>query len=344
MKGVRCSAFLGMMQNGRAVCVGLGVCYLLVSLYSGWGNERVFRSHKPRTFSEIPFSHHRETTESQACAEILIDENFISSLRRRMLANRTAFLHGEKRVYVQHQHKCGGTTLCRFFQSSRLQVPTVKNCNGDSWMQPLVHGTREDLETLYQNVSLDVLFNEREFFSQDVPDDEFVFITTARDPVPRLISQMLHQYQHLPVDDDGIVRNLSQTLNEFMQSSFENLQTLKLAGERPGSSTKDWKKLHSLAIERLKLFTFTIPTESLSEGLAYLRTFFGLQIIMPKNKEQWNVHGASKQLHFLQQHEPQLLERIREDNYYDHCLHLQTLKLWDIQKQVLKGKHWPDVV
>jgi len=297
--------------------------------------------------SDVQSPQHRVSAESQACAKIRIDEDFVSTLRQRMLDGRTAFLRGEKRLYVQHQHKCGGSTLCRFFRGSGLRVPTVRNCNGDSWMWPLVHGTRKDLQTLYQNTSLDVLFNEWEFFSQDVPEDEFVFITSARDPVPRMISSMLQTWQDLPLDDDGIVRNLSHTFADFLHHGIDgntpldapaNLQTLNLAGERWEEYGKDWQKLHRLAIDRLKLFTFTIPTESLSEGLAYMCAFFGLKIAMPKNKEKWNARGASKQLEFLQQHDPGLLEKTRKVNYYDYCLHLQALELWEVQKRIVEEK------
>lgn len=305
----------------------------------------MFYRKKAPAFPEVQTPQHRISAESQACVEISMNDQFVSTVRQRMISDRNAFLHGEKRLYVQHQHKCGGSTLCRFFRGSGLRVPTVQNCNGDSWMWPLVHGSREDLQTLYHNASFDVLFNEREFFSQDIPEDDFVFITSARDPVPRMISSMLQSWQDLPVDDDGIVKNLSHTLNDFVHHGIDgnapleaptNLQTLNLAGERWEEYGKDWQKLHRLAIDRLKLFTFTIPTETLSEGLAYMRAFFGLEVVMPKNKEQWNARGASEQLEFLQQHNPRLLEKIRKDNYYDYCLHLQALKLWEIQKRIVE--------
>lgn len=303
--------------------------------------------------SEVQMQQPRISAESQACVKIRIDDHFVSILRQRMIDGRTAFLRGEKRLYVQHQHKCGGSTLCRFFRGSGLRVPTVRNCNGDSWMWPLVHGSREDLKTLYHNTSFDVLFNEREFFSQDVPEDDFVFITSARDPVPRMISSMLQSWQDLPVDDEGIVRNLSHTLVDFMHHGIvgkvaldapANLQTLNLAAEKWEEHGKDWQKLHRLAIDRLKLFTFTIPTETLSEGLSYMRAFFGLEIVMPKNKEHWNARGASKQLEYLQQHDPRLLEMIRKVNFYDHCLHSQALKLWEVQKQIVEEKVGPVVL
>lgn len=318
---------------------------MLACLHRSWNNRGMLIRRKVAASLYVQSPKHQVSIESQACANIQIDDDFVSTLRQRMVDGRAAFLRGEKRLYVQHQHKCGGSTLCRFFRGSGLRVPTVRNCNGDSWMWPLVHGTREDLQILYRNTSLDVLFNEREFFSQDVPEDEFVFITSARDPVPRMISSMLQSWQDLPVDDYGIVRNLSHTLADFLLHGINentpleapaNLQTLNLAGERWEEHGKDWQKLQRLAIDRLRLFTFTIPTENLSEGLTYMRAFFGLKIVMPKNQERWNTRGASKQLDFLQQHDPGLLKKIRKDNFYGYCLHLQALKLWEIQKKIVE--------
>lgn len=262
-----------------------------------------------------------------------------------MVDGRNEFFGGKRRLYVQHQHKCGGSTLCRYFKASGLRVPKVKNCNGDPWMWPLVHGSRKDLQTLYRSTSFEVLFNEREFFSEDVPEDEFVYITSARDPVPRMISSMLQDWQDLPLDSDGVVKNLSLTLAEFIDHGIDensakdaplNLQTLHLAGEKWGEQKEDWPNIYRLVLKRLKIFSFTIPTESLSEGLAYIRAFFGLKIVMPKGREHWNARGANEQLEFLEKHDPQLVRKIQRDNFYDNCLYRQVRELWKVQKKIVE--------
>lgn len=134
------------------------------------------------------------------CQDVQPDEGYLEATKRRISEDRKAFFDLRKRLYIQHQFKCGGTFLCEYVKKLGYKVPREQNCNGEPWMWPLINGTKDTLQHLLQMEDYRVLFNERAFFANGAPTDDFIFITTARDPKQRVISDMLQVWSELEFD------------------------------------------------------------------------------------------------------------------------------------------------
>lgn len=278
------------------------------------------------------------------CPQRLPGEDYLKLTKRRILEDRRAFFDLRKRLYVQHQFKCGGTFLCEYVKRLGYKVPTEHNCSGEPWMWPLINGTRQTLQSFLQKEDYRVLFNERAFFHTDAPTDDFIFITTARDPKFRVVSDMLQVWNGLEFDEKGIVRNLEVQLASFINHGEykgikstlpRNPQVSTLAGVWRPESTDDMPSQYAHVLEQLKKFTFTIPTEELSMASEILDYFFGVKARLPVDSLERNYRGSTRQIKYLLENNPDLLRQIEMLDYYDLCLHQHVQALWDVQKRAL---------
>lgn len=265
------------------------------------------------------------------------------TLKSRMIEERRSLMQNQKRVYVQHQFKCGGSTLCKFFRNSNLSTPDTHNCNGEEDLREITNRSVEELEEYLLNKPYQVVFNEKRLFGNELPVDKFVFVTTSREPVSRLVSAMLQTWQDLEVDDNGILKNLTEQVESFLEHGTRggktshvprNPQVLNLAGVARNNAG-DWFSLYNQALRNLQQFTFTIPTDELKEGLEYLGSFLGQEVVGKMGSTQRNFRDAASQVLHLQRRNPELLYRIEMENRYDRCLYNQVVALWKAQRQAL---------
>lgn len=292
------------------------------------------------------------------CPKLKMDDGVFQAIKRRMMEERENFIRKHKRVYVQHQFKCGGTTLCRFFHETNLSTPETHNCNGEKDLRNLTNRSVEELEHFLSNKPYQVVFNEKRLFETDLPVNNFIFVTTSREPVSRVVSTMLQVWRDLEIDENGIVKNLAQHVESFIehgtyngQASImpRNFQVLYLAGAKRNTA-EEWATLYDQALYNLQQFTFTIPTDELNEGLDSLGAFFGQQVRSRMGSTQQNFRDAASQVLHLQTRHPELVHRIEMENRYDRCLYNQVVALWMAQKQVLDeilgehGRHMQEVL
>lgn len=323
-----------------ATCSTFFVAGMICLMYAK--NGRGVISSKSLTKSGVGSS--KSLVESvQECPWVGISNGAFLTLKSRMLEERRNLMQNQKRVYVQHQFKCGGSTLCKFFRMSNLSTPNTHNCNGEEDLRRITNGSVEELEEYLLNKPYQVVFNEKRLFGTDLPVDKFIFVTTSREPVSRLVSAMLQTWQDLEVDDKGIVKNLTEHVESFLEHGTrngktshvpQNPQVLNLAGV-PKSSAGDWFSLYNQALHNLQQFTFTIPTDELKEGLEYLGRFFGQEVVKKMESTQGNFRDAASQVLHLQRRNPELLYRIEMENRYDRCVYNQVVALWKAQQQAL---------
>lgn len=93
--------------------------------------------------------------------------------------------------------------------------------------------------------------------------------------------------------------------------------------------------LYAHALEQVKNFTFTIPTEELTTAAKMLNSFFGVKARVVVDTVNRNSKGASRQVDYLQKNNPGLLRQIEMLDSYDLCLYRHIKNLWKVQKQAL---------
>jgi len=142
---------------------------------------------------------------------------------------------GKMRVLAYHNHKGGGTNLCRFFQRSILPTPRLKNCNEDASMQlrkywNSISNARELEATPLANYS--VLFVENEFPLAEIPQN-MLTITTLREPLARHVSHIRHWQRNS--DEHVILRHLSTWIakyNDYQARRFSGHQCIPQTSQK----------------------------------------------------------------------------------------------------------------
>lgn len=253
-------------------------------------------------------------------------------LLHRMREYAKAWKANKLRLYVQHMNKAGGTSLCAFSKTSKFRVPGPNNCNGGSELSTILNTDSMQVQKLISENAYDIYFNENPMHAGDlVPNVGYV--TSIRKPEERIISQMLHHWQHfLDFDGEGAIANLSHVVDRYLAEGrlkgtksiyLSNMQTRHLASW--GGEDVDMEDIYKHAVERLDKFLFTIPTDRMSEGLENLEFFLGRRVCSPScTKIRRNVHGAESQLHLLIQTNATLYQKLLDENFYDTCLYLQA--------------------
>lgn len=337
-------------REDRAISWKITVCVLLglVGLFAGMlssGNGTYFKESSSLLRSTLMAN--KDSRNIEECPKLHLDKAFVAHMELRILQNREAVFNRSKRIYVQHQFKCGGSTLCKYFRRTGLTVPLTHNCNGEFYLHKSTNLPYHQLDALLRHEPYSVVFNEAPMAKDDFHPERLVYLTTAREPKSRAVSSMLQAWKGLEMDEEGIVRNLSHYLRSYMRhGSFQgktsgipsNLQVLHLSGERERNRTNyDWPLVYAKALDRLAEFTLTIPTEDLSDGLRYMNAFLGVHVPMDDGSDHYNKKDAGHQVRYLETQDPELLDRIYYENYYDDCLHRQVLELWKIQKKILES-------
>lgn len=246
------------------------------------------------------------------------------------------FLRGwrqdEVRIYVQHMNKGGGTTLCQFFLRTPFRVPTTKNCNGGDVLSASMRVDDVAVAEAMDRYAYDAFFNENPMHAGGLLEN-VAYVTSIRKPEDRILSQMLHHWQHvIDFEDDGGLKDLTENLLKYKRGEelhgvksiyLENMQTRHLAGV--GEGDFDMEVIYDLAVNRLEKFLFTIPTDRMDEGLANLEFFIDHHVCTPTcTTMRHNVHGAESQVRLLAQTNPRLFQELLNENFYDECLYLQA--------------------
>jgi len=253
-----------------------------------------------------------------------------------------------KPFYVKHNNKAGGTSLCAATKEAGVRVPRLYNCNGDKEFARCVHEEKVSVSkgqitckraATRCNSSYRVIFNEGTLFHWR--PEQYNYITTIRDPLSRVVSQMLHHWQNqLPFDPkNGELVNASDMLQLYVKKiplrgkgSIYNraMQTKSIAsGSRNLTEAKN----------RLRQFSLVIPTEKMSKGIIhymkllqpfraerkrgrrlidFLQTNLLLDSSAPRPR---NVRNAKTQLMTISIQDPALLQRLQAAEWEDIELH-----------------------
>lgn len=264
-------------------------------------------------------------------------------LRRQMGEFAKAWRDRRLRLYVQHMNKAGGTTLCEFFKTSAFRVPEEKNCNGGPELSKILRKDNLQVQSLLSEGAYDIYFNENPMHAGELAPS-VAYITSIRRPEERIVSQMLHHWEHfLKFDGNGALINLPQVLDRYLAEDWvegtksiylSNMQTRHLAGL--GTENVDMENIYIKAVERLENFLFTIPTDRMGEGLENLEFFLGRRVCSPScTRIRQNTHGAESQLRLLVQTNATLYKKLLDENFYDTCLYLQAQVFHIEQSSVL---------
>lgn len=264
-------------------------------------------------------------------------------LRRQMKEYAKAWRDRRLRLYVQHMNKAGGTTLCEFFKTSAFLVPEQRNCNGGPELNRILNTDSMKVQGLLDEGAYDIYFNENPMHAGELAPN-VAYITSIRRPEERIVSQMLHHWEHfLKFDGKGALVNLSQVIDRYLAEDrlegtksiyLSNMQTRHLAGL--GTENVDMENIYIKAVERLEKFLFTIPTDRMGEGLENLEFFLGRRICSPScTRIRQNTHGAESQLRLLVQTNANLYQKLLDENFYDTCLYLQAQIFHIEQRSVL---------
>ena len=110
-------------------------------------------------------------------------------------------------IYYVHNHKSGGTTMCRTARAAGYTVNMQRNCNapgnGNTW-------TKESIAKM----KLTFVAQEDPYFQPDLSQDNYLYMTTIRDPYDRIVSDLHHtlclgSLQHA----QEVIRNHSCSFN-----------------------------------------------------------------------------------------------------------------------------------
>jgi len=197
------------------------------------------------------------------------------------------------KIYVQHIHKAGGTTLCAFFKrKTDLPMERRNNCNGPRESHFIIATNFTNVEKHMNRLQHKVVFNERDMASIASEEDlevrrkNFILITTIREPVDRIISHMAHVYEKAiknhkadgPSELGEWLRKFTDGVNETDLSREKpeyhhhehNFQALNLLGRFGFQETSKIPVSTKNALKQLDEFDVVIPTDEMDTGLAVL--------------------------------------------------------------------------
>lgn len=251
------------------------------------------------------------------------------------------FHDGNKRLYVLHQHKGGGSTLCKFFQRcGPTHVPPQSNCNGPFWIATrTARGRPFDIDALLRlepGRKFNTFFNEIAMPYEEVPWDRFIFITTVRSPEERIVSNLFQQWGKMSTE------KLTQSLREYIaeggsrQNSdyVANYQTLNIAGVA-NASMWQMAEIYARAVQRLSHFVLTVPTDEL--GRRGLRTMQHVFECSAKDLERIHANGKNTKRYVekLHQKSPALMKSIQQENAWDSCLYKVAQRMFEEQNRYI---------
>jgi hypothetical protein len=99
---------------------------------------------------------------------------------------------GKCALYYLHNHKTGGSTMCKTAHVNGLKVPSLKtNCN-----VPLAIRTNKiiHLQEYVAENKIQFVAQEDEPFRMNESNTHFVYMTTIRNPMDRMVSHLHHEF------------------------------------------------------------------------------------------------------------------------------------------------------
>jgi hypothetical protein len=237
-------------------------------------------------------------------------------MKERILQVKDMWREGNAKVYVQHIHKGGGSTLCDFLAHlPGLGVSHQNNCNGP---REFFHITASDFKRIEDHMNSRkqrFVFNERSMASMHVSAEaaqarkHFILLTSIRHPLDRIVSHMAQVYGR-EFKDANDVDELLSWLRNFLKDSVDqeallskkrtefhhhenNFESMVLLG-RFYEQTSTTAVSTENALEALSMFDIVIPTDQLSDGLQVIQSIFAQQAQSQIKQASKNVRVASK--------------------------------------------------
>ena len=136
MHQVKTSISVVKLLFGVSIVLTAIVLYVMLTIHlsPAWDRTRLGRNN---------FS--LESLEDLLCPmKAVYEQEYFSSYetRKRDMTERLSRLKkrwddGQMKLYVQHIHKGGGTSLCGYFKASKLRMFSINNCNGPAWFRSI---------------------------------------------------------------------------------------------------------------------------------------------------------------------------------------------------------------
>jgi hypothetical protein len=258
-------------------------------------------------------------------ANLQFDE---SSLISRFNKTRRLYQNAYLKIYVYHMHKAGGSTICHFFKTSNLSVSTENNCNGNDELKTIVLEEHYMLFDILAERKLDVVFNERSMNPNPMQIESFLYLTTVRDPLARILSEMMHAWkQHLRFDEHGRLLDIPHWVRKWGEKYRPDFESKSLVGWPIAA-----ENLLADAIKRLNQFTFVIPTENLSVGLPMVQQYLGISVPHNSSEVIGLKTNAEHQVQWLKNQDPDLYATLQRENCNDIALHQYAQQLFNSQR------------
>ena len=237
-------------------------------------------------------------------------------IKERLLEVRKMWQEENAKVYVQHIHKGGGSTLCDFLAGLRhLGVSHENNCNGPREFFHITASNFKSIEDHMDSRKERFVFNERSMASIDSSEEaaearrHFILLTSIRHPLDRIVSHMAHVYGRSIKDTDD-VDELVAWLRRFLKDSVpnetllskekgefhhheNNFESMVLLG-RFHEQTSTTPVSATNALEALDAFDIVIPTDQLSDGLQVIQSIVAPKVEKKIQTRKVNARATSR--------------------------------------------------
>ena len=279
-------------------------------------------------------------------------------MKEKILAMRQAWNQGNAKFYVQHIHKAGGTTLCKYFQRvQNISMTTVNNCNGERYEHYVMATNFTTIRDFMLKNKRTAVFNERNMAALHSEQDKqarsnFILITSIRDPVDRIISHMSHVYEPAmknKSDAESLHDWLMKWLQGFKHTTmsaerFEyhnhesNFQALNFLGRFGFQETTRIPLSTNNAMKQLDEFDIVIPLDNMQEGLKAMSKLFSFKDSDPSLKANVRDYGSELLKDSLRQN-VKLRHTYREilaENCIDLALHQRGQMMFHLMTETLR--------
>jgi len=279
-------------------------------------------------------------------------------MKEKILGMRQAWIHGKAKLYVQHLHKGGGTTLCKFFQRvHNISMTTINNCNGERHEHYIMATNFTTILDFMLKNKRTAVFNERNMASLQSEQDrkarsDFILITSIRHPVDRIISHMSHVYEPA-MRNKADVESLHGWMRKWLEGykdttmsaeRFEfhnhenNFQALNFLGRFGFQETTRIPLSTNNAIKQLDEFDVVIPLDNMQGGLEAMSKLFSLKDGDSSLKANARGHGSGSLKDSLRRN-PELRHTYREilaENCIDIALYQRGQMMFQLMIETLR--------
>lgn len=283
-----------------------------------------------------------------------------AKMKDKLVELQKRWLARDLKLYVQHIHKGGGTSLCSFFSSTQIRMHRMNNCNGPV---PFFQVTASNFLTLKQEMErqrLQAAFNERSMASMSTPEalqarSNFLLLTAVRHPIDRSISHMTHVFHKM---NDKSNEALANRMNMFLNGSVHgplsaekeefhhhenNFQAMNFLG-RFHHQTTSTPISTSNALHALDQFDIIIPTDDMSTGISMLRDFLKAGGRVQAKRKNVREHSSSFSSVLRSNNKfRELLEHIIAENCIDIALYDRATSRFQMLVEIMEqhmGKNY----